>query len=116
MRCSAAAWARYRELFRESAHAHKTVIHAVAIDRDHVHMLLSIPPRLSVSRAVQYLTGRRAHKLWSELASLRKRHGSQHLWAGGCWVVSSGNVTGKAWAKFIKSQVPAEPDDDFHMT
>jgi REP element-mobilizing transposase RayT len=35
-------------------------------------MLLSIPPSLSVSRAVQYLKGRSSHKLLSEFASLRK--------------------------------------------
>jgi putative transposase len=49
---------RCRELLRETARAHEIVIHAGAINRDHVHMLLSIPPRLSVSRAVQHLKGR----------------------------------------------------------
>src|ERR1700677_2634640 len=57
---------RCRELIRETARAHEMVIHAGAINRDHVHMLLSIPPSLSVSRAVQYLTGRSSHKLLSE--------------------------------------------------
>ena len=37
--------------------AHEMVIHAGSINRDHVHMLVSIPPSLSVSRAVQYLEG-----------------------------------------------------------
>src|SRR5580693_3875916 len=40
---------RCRELIRETARAHEMVIHAGAINRDHVHMLLSIPPSLSVS-------------------------------------------------------------------
>ena len=48
---------RCRELIRETARAHEMIIHAGAINRDHVHMLLSIPPSLSVSRAVQYLKG-----------------------------------------------------------
>jgi Transposase IS200 like len=56
-------------------------------------MLLSIPPSLSVSRAVQYLKGRSSHKLLAEFASLRKRYWGQHLWARGYWVASSGNVT-----------------------
>ncbi|MDX8449885.1 transposase [Mesorhizobium sp. VK3C] len=34
------------------------VIHAGSINRDHVHMLVSVPPNLSVSRAVQHLKGR----------------------------------------------------------
>ena len=60
---------------------------------DHVHMLLSIPPSFSVSRAVQYLKGGSSHKLLSEFGILRKRYWGQHLWARGYWVVSSGNVT-----------------------
>jgi REP element-mobilizing transposase RayT len=50
------------------------VIHAGSINRDHVHLLLSIPPSLSVSRAVQYLKGRSSHKLLSEFGVLRKRY------------------------------------------
>ena len=69
------------------------VVRAGSINRDHVHMLLSIPPSLSVSRAVQHLKGRSSHKLLSEFGLLRKRYWGQHLWARGDWVVSSGNVT-----------------------
>src|SRR6266545_759762 len=53
---------RCRELLRETARAHEMVVHAGSINRDHVHMLLSIPPSLSVSRAVQYLKGRSSHQ------------------------------------------------------
>ena len=69
-----------RELLRETAAAHEMVIHAGSVNRDHVHMLLSIPPSLSVSRAVQYLKGRSSHKLLSEFGILRKRYWGQHLW------------------------------------
>jgi len=41
-------------------------IYAGSINRDHVHMLISIPPQLSVSKAVQYLKGKCSHKLLSE--------------------------------------------------
>jgi len=43
---------RCRELPRETAIAHEMVVHAGSVNRDHVHMLVSIPPSLSVSRAV----------------------------------------------------------------
>ncbi|MGC1579649.1 MAG: transposase [Beijerinckiaceae bacterium] len=49
---------RARELLREITRSHERAIHAGAINRDHVHMLLSVPPRLSVSRAVQFLKGK----------------------------------------------------------
>src|SRR5262245_6058325 len=53
---------RCRELVRETARAHEMVIHAGSMNRDHVHLLLSIPPSLSVSRAVQYLKGRSSRR------------------------------------------------------
>jgi putative transposase len=102
---------RRRELLLETARAHEMVIHAGSINRDHVHLLLSIPPSLSVSRAVQYLKGRSSHTLLSEFGVLRKRSSGQHLWAQGYWVTSSGNVT-----EYIKNQTPPEPDDDFNVT
>jgi putative transposase len=92
------------------------VIHAGSINRDHVHMLLSIPPDLSVSRAVQYLKGRSSHKLLSEFGALRKRYWGQHLWARGYWVASSGNVTDEVWIDYIKTQAPPEPDDHFNVS
>src|SRR5208283_1612525 len=49
---------RARELLREIARAHEMTIYAGAINRDHVHMLIGIPPHLSVSRAVQFLKGK----------------------------------------------------------
>ena len=83
---------------------HEVMIHAGAVNRDHVHMLLSIPPSLSVSRAVQHLKGRSSHKLLSEFGILRKRYWGQHLWSRGYWVASSGNVTDEVWMDTSKTK------------
>ncbi len=107
---------RCRELIRETSGGHEMVIHAVSINRDHVHLLLSIPPNLSVSRAVQYLKGRSSHKLLSEFGALRKRYWGQHLWAHGYWVTGSGSVTDEMWLDDITNQQPPEPDDNFGVT
>ena len=104
---------RCRELLREIAISKEMMIYAGSINRDHVHMLISIPPQLSVSRAVQYLKGKSSHRLLSEYKALRKRYWGQHLWARGYWVASSGNVTDEVWKEYIKNQKPPEPDDDF---
>ena len=104
---------RCRELLREIAISKEMMIYAGSINRDHVHMLISIPPQLSVSRAVQYLKGKSSHRLLSEYKALRKRYWGQHLWARGSWVASSGNVTDEVWKEYIKNQQPPEPDDDF---
>ena len=74
---------RCRELLREIARSKEMIIHAGAINRDHVHMLISIPPSVSVSKAVQYLKGKSSHRLLSEYGALRKRYWGQHLGLGG---------------------------------
>jgi len=106
---------RCRELLREIARSKEMIIHAGAINRDHVHMLISIPPSVSVSKAVQYLKGKSSHRLLSEYGALRKRYWGQHLWARGYWAVTSGNVTDEMWKEYIKNQKPPEPDDDFEV-
>jgi len=107
---------RCRELLREIAISKEMHIYAGSINRDHVHMLIGVPPRLSVSKAVQYLKGKSSHKLLSEYEHLRKRYWGQHLWARCYWVATSGNVTDEVWLEYIKNQTPLEPDDNFDVT
>jgi putative transposase len=90
-------------------------IYAGSINRDHVHLLIGIPPQLSVSRAVQFLKGKSPHKILSEFPMFRKRYWGQHLWVRGYWVASSGNVADEAWKKYIEEQKPDEPYDDFRV-
>jgi putative transposase len=104
---------RARELLREIAQANEMTIYAGAINRDHVHMLISIPLHLSVSRAVQFLKGKSSHKGLSEYQLLRKRCWGQHLWGRGYWVATSGNVTDEVWQRYIEDQKPEVPDDHF---
>ena len=62
-----------RELLREIARSKEMVIYAGSINRDHVHLLIGIPPNISVSKAVQYLKGKSSHRLLTEYAALCKR-------------------------------------------
>mgnify|MGYP005841407137 CR=1 FL=1 len=106
---------RCRELPQDIARSKEIQIYAGSINRDHLHMLISIPPQLSVSRAVQYLKGNSSHRLLTEFRSLKKRYWGQRLRARGYWVVSSGNETDEMWEEYLKNQQPPEPDDDFDV-
>ncbi len=106
---------RCRELIREIAHVKEMVIYAGSVNRDHIHMLIGIPPYLAVSRAVQFLKGMSSHKMLTEFPILRKRYWGQHLWARGYWVASSGNVTDDVWKEYIMNQKPSDPDDNFEV-
>jgi putative transposase len=106
---------RSRELLREIARSLEMTIFAGTINRDHVHLLISIPPNVSVSRAVQFVKGKSSYKLLREYAALRKRYWGQHLRGRGYWVASSGNVTDEVWQNYIEDQKPEEPDDNFKV-
>ena len=52
---------RAKELLREIVRSLEMTIYAGAINRDHVHVFVLIPPQVAVSRAVQFLRGRSSH-------------------------------------------------------
>ena len=54
--------------------------------RDHVHMLVSIPPRISVSSFIGYLKGKSALMMFDKHANLKYKFGNRHFWANGYYV------------------------------
>ena len=54
--------------------------------RDHVHMLVSIPPRISVSSFIGYLKGKSALMMSDKHANLKDKFGNRHFWANGYYV------------------------------
>ncbi|WP_228480233.1 IS200/IS605 family transposase [Streptococcus suis] len=57
---------------------------------DHVHMLVSIPPRLSVSSFIGYLKGKSALMMFDKHANLKYKFGNRHFWAEGYYVSTVG--------------------------
>lgn len=57
---------------------------------DHVHMLISIPPKYSVSQVVGYLKGKSAIHLARVYAGRKRNYVGQHFWARGYWVSTVG--------------------------
>ncbi len=58
---------------------------------DHVHMLISIPPKYSVSQVMGYLKGKSAiHIAWT-FGGKRRNFVGQHCWARGYWVSTVGH-------------------------
>jgi putative transposase len=71
---------RARELIRQSCMSRDLKILRGHIAKDHVHLLVSSPPSLSVAKIVQYLKGRSSRLLQEEFSHLKKRYWGQHLW------------------------------------
>jgi putative transposase len=88
----------------ETARARELHVHAGSINKDHVRLLLSIPPTLSVFRVVRHLKACSSYRLMSEFEDLRKRYWGKHVWARGYWVASSNEPTNETLAEYINSQ------------
>ena len=74
---------------------------------DHVHLLVSAPPKLSVTNIVRWLKGITAYRLFRECPELKKNYWKQqdrHLWSPSYYVESIGTVNEQAVAKYIDDQ------------
>ena len=85
------------------------------VSKDHVHVFVSIPPQVTISRLVQRLKGRTSHALMMEFGHLRKVFWGRHIWARGYFCCSSGNVTDEVIKAYIANQDHAQQDGDFRV-
>ena len=95
---------RARELIREICEAHNIQIIRGHISKDHVHIFISMPPQISVSKIAQYLKGKTSKKLLEENAVLKKKFWGNHLWGRGFFAVSSGSITDEMIMEYIEKQ------------
>jgi putative transposase len=87
------------------------------VSKDHVHIMVSVPPYISVSKFVQRVKGRTSRKLLDEYKSLKSIYWGQHLWARGYFAATTGNVTDEIIMKYIEEQnkMEREKDADFKI-
>ena len=70
---------------------------------DHVHMLVTIPPRISVSSFMGYLKGKSALMMFEHHANLKYKFGNRHFWAEGYYVSTVG-LNEETIRKYIQDQ------------
>ena len=75
-----------------------------SIQPDHVHLLISAPPSLSVAQIMQYIKGRSSKKMQEEFNSIRKQFWGQHMWATGYFCRTVGTVTKEMVKEYIENQ------------
>ncbi len=71
---------------------------------DHIHMLLSIPPKMSVAYAIGYLKGKSSLMIFDRHANLKYKYGNRHFWARGYYVDTVGRNK-EAIRKYIQNQL-----------
>lgn len=70
---------------------------------DHVHMLVSIPPKISISSFMGYLKGKSALMMFDKHANLKYKFGNRHFWVEG-YFVSSVGLNEATIRKYIEEQ------------
>ena len=79
--------------------------------RDHIHMLVSIPPNLSVAQFVGYLKGKSALMIFDRHANLKYKYGNRHFWCRGYYVDTVGKNEKKI-AEYIREQLQSDIMED----
>ena len=74
---------------------------------DHVHILVSIPPKISVSSVMEYLKGKSSLMIFEYHGNLKYKFGNRHFWADGYYVSTVG-LNEETVRKYIREQ---EKDD-----
>ena len=82
-----------------------------AVCKDHVHLCVSIPPKMSVSSFMGYLKGKSALMLYDKHPEISSKW-NKSFWARGYYVATVGNVTEAAIKKYIREQTEESRKED----
>jgi len=70
---------------------------------DHIHLLVSIPPKYSISSFMGYLKGKSALMIFDRHANLKYKYGNRHFWSRGYYVSTVG-LNEATIAKYVREQ------------
>ena len=86
-------------------------IHEAEICPDHVHMLISIPPKVSVSSFMGYLKGKSSVMLYEQFGELQYKYRNREFWCRGYYVDTVGKNTA-AIKSYIANQLKQDKEMD----
>ena len=72
--------------------------------KDHIHMLISVPPKYSISQIMGYLKGKSSLMIFEKYANLKYKYGNRHFWCRGFYVDTVGRNK-KVIAEYIRNQL-----------
>jgi putative transposase len=91
-----------RELIIQICDVEDVQILKGVVSKDHVHMHIEYPTKLSISDLVKKLKGRTSRRLQEEFPKLSKRYWGKHFWAIGYGAWSTGNITDELVQEYLE--------------
>jgi len=98
------------EMFRELARQKESRVEEGHLQPDHVHMLLSIPPKYAVSQVVGYIKGKSAIYIARTYLGQRKNYSGMNFWARGYFVSTVG-----ADEEVVRAYIREQEKEDHHI-
>jgi putative transposase len=93
---------RCRDLLVQVCNSEDVKILKGVVSKDHVHMHIEYPPKISISDIVKRLKGRSSRILQMEFPHMKKRYWGKHFWAIGYGVWSTGVITDEMVQEYLE--------------
>ena len=100
-----------QQIYRLSNEKNDVEVLEVKVQVDHVHLVVSIPPKYAVSQYMGFLKGKLALRLFDRFPQLRKRYWGQHVWSRG-YCVSTIGLDEEQVRKYVKWQKDKEQESE----
>ena len=94
-------------ILRQLCDMKQVEIHEAEACSDHIHLLVSIPPSLSVSQFMGYLKGKSSLMIFDRHANLKYKYGNRHFWCRGYYVDTVGRNKERI-AQYIREQLQSD--------
>ena len=99
------------EIIRELCDRKGVTVHEANVCSEHIHMLMSIPPKLRVSSFMGYLKGKSSLMIFDRHANLKYRYGNRKFWCRGFYVDTVGRNR-KQIQEYIRNQLKEDYMND----
>ena len=94
---------RVRDLVRQVCDSNDIQIINGRVSKNHVHLYISYPPKLSISEIMRRIKGRTSRKIQDEFPHLKKQYWGKHFWGIGYGAFSTGNVTDEMIQEYLNT-------------
>jgi len=99
---------RIRDIIRQVCNENGVDIIKGVISKDHIHMFVSVPPKLSISDFMRKAKGRSSRKIQMEFPELKKRYWGRHFWGRGYFSTTSGQITDDIILQYLEAHNPTD--------
>ena len=103
-----------QELYRLCSQKEGVEVLEANVQADHVHVVVSIPPKYAVSNIMGYLKGKLAIRVFNRHEQIRKRYRRGHFWSRG-YCVSTIGLDEEQIRKYVKWQEEKDKRDETHQ-